>query len=117
MANFVTEFTSFPEETPTTPVGKSWQVYVDASSYRAGGGVGVYIVTKQGEEYNYAVKLTFKATNNDAGYEALLAGMTVARLLGVDEVEIRAKSQVVVSQVLGQFTLKGKKLKKYLQIV
>ncbi|KAF5463927.1 hypothetical protein F2P56_014050 [Juglans regia] len=68
-----------------------------------------------GEEHNYAIKLGFKTTNNKAEYEALLARMIVARSLGATEVEVRANSQVVVSQVTGQFAIKGEKLKKYLQ--
>ncbi|XP_041004056.1 uncharacterized protein LOC121249413 [Juglans microcarpa x Juglans regia] len=43
--------------------------------------------------------------------------MTVARLLGTEEIEVRANSQVVVSQVLGQFPMKGERLKKYLQLI
>ncbi|XP_040999461.1 uncharacterized protein LOC121245376 [Juglans microcarpa x Juglans regia] len=43
--------------------------------------------------------------------------MSVGQLLRAEEIEVRAGSQVVVSQVLGQFTMKGEKLKKYLQII
>ncbi|XP_041025415.1 14.7 kDa ribonuclease H-like protein [Juglans microcarpa x Juglans regia] len=81
------------------------------------GGVGVHIVTESGEELNYEIKLSFKDTNNEAEYEALLEGLTVARSLGATEVEKRADSQVVVSQVTGRFATKGEKLKKYLQQV
>lgn len=34
----------------------------------------MHIITKQGEEYNYAINLTFKATNKEAKYEELLVG-------------------------------------------
>lgn len=50
----------------------------------------MHIITEQGKEHNYVVRLAFKATNNEAECEGLLAGMTIARLLGPDEVEVRA---------------------------
>ncbi|XP_040990483.1 uncharacterized protein LOC121237698 [Juglans microcarpa x Juglans regia] len=115
--DFGAEFTNFSKEVLNTPQGKPWQVYVDYSSYWAGRGVEVHIVTKQGEEHDYVVKLAFKTTNNEAEYEVLLAGMTVARLLGDEDIEVRADSQVVVSQVLGEFATKGERLKKYLQLI
>lgn len=59
----------------------------------------------------------YKATNNEVEYEALLVGMAVARLLGVEELDVRSGFQVVVSQVLGQFVAKGDRLKKYIQLI
>lgn len=52
--------------------------------------------------------------NNEAKYEALLSGLTVARTLGATKVKVRANSQVVVNQVWGEFAVKSDKLKKYL---
>lgn len=87
--DFIAKFTSFSEETPITPLGKLWQVYVDGLSCRAGRSVGVHIVTEQEEELNYAAKPTLRATDNEAEYKVLLARVTVARLLGAEEVEVR----------------------------
>lgn len=77
----------------------------------------MHIVTEIGKEHDYAIKLAFKMTNNESEYEALLVGMSMARLLGATEVEMKENSQVVVSQVLGEFSKKGEKLKKYLEQV
>lgn len=38
----------------------------------------------------------------------------IGKVLGVTEVKVKANVQVVVNQVLGEYTTKGKKLKKYL---
>lgn len=35
LANFIAEFTEFPEEFENVSMGKAWQVFVDNSSYRA----------------------------------------------------------------------------------
>lgn len=45
LADFMVEFTGFPEEVSPTPQGKSWQVYVNGSPCHASRGVGVHIVT------------------------------------------------------------------------
>lgn len=56
----------------------------------------MHIITESGGEHNYAIKLMFKTTNNEAKYEALLVGMLVARALGATEIKVKADSQVVV---------------------
>ncbi|XP_042944673.1 uncharacterized protein K02A2.6-like [Carya illinoinensis] len=60
------------------------------------------------------VTLTFKMMNNEAKYEALIAGLSVATQIGATEVDARSDSQVVVNQVLGVYAAKVKKLKKHL---
>ncbi|KAF5468681.1 hypothetical protein F2P56_012818 [Juglans regia] len=100
-----------------TSWGKQWQVYVDGSSCRIGGGAGLHIVTDSGERFDYALKLRFKVTNNEEEYEPLLLGLTLARSLSATEVEVKADSQIVVGQVTGQFLTKGENLKRYLQRV
>lgn len=62
-------------------------------------------------------RLAFRAINNEAEYEELLARMVVARLLGAKEVDVKDDFQVIVNQVLGQFATKGDGLKKYLQLI
>jgi ribonuclease HI len=42
-----------------------------------------------------------RATNNQAEYEALLAGLEAADRFGFDELEIRGDSQLIVKQVKG----------------
>jgi len=42
-----------------------------------------------------------RATNNQAEYEALLAGLQAADQFGFDEVEVRGDSQLIVKQVKG----------------
>lgn len=44
------------------------------------------IITEDGEEHNYTIKLAFKTTNNEAEYEALLAGLEVTNLMGASEI-------------------------------
>lgn len=77
----------------------------------------MHIISNEGREHNYAIQLDLKTTNNEVEYEALLAGLTLAKSLGVEEIEARADFQVVVNQVRGEFNAKSEKLRKYLQVV
>ena len=62
-------------------------------------------------------RLGFRASNNEAKYEALLAGLRT--VLGIDarDVEIYLDSRLVVSQVQGNFEAWDSRMKEYLQVV
>lgn len=49
----------------------------------------------------YALVLNFKATNNEAEYEALITGLRLAKSLGVASPYVYCDSQLVVNQVKG----------------
>ena len=52
-----------------------------------------------------------KATNNEAEYLALIAGLEAARRLGVPEVIVRADSLLLVNQLNGAWRLKAPHLR------
>jgi ribonuclease HI len=92
-------------------------VHVDGSSANQRSGVGVTITNPEGERLQYAIKLDFVTTNNEAEYEAILAGLSIAWQMGALNVEVRSDSQVVVGHVQGQFEAQGDKMMKYLDKV
>ena len=47
---------------------------------------------------DYAIRIGFKVTNNEAKYEALLARLRVATELGVEFLDTFSDSQLVVNQ-------------------
>jgi ribonuclease HI len=61
---------------------------VDGSSVKFRSGVGVVLVTLDKEEISMALKLDFPTTNNEAGYEAVIAGLNLAEHLGAKKLEI-----------------------------
>lgn len=65
----------------------------------------------------YVIRIGFKATNNKAEYEALLAGLRVATELGVDSLDIFNDSQLVVNQVQGDYLAKDTRMVAYLDEV
>jgi ribonuclease HI len=115
LADFVAEFTSIPEETP--PKGDLWIVYVDGLATKKNGGAGIVIDTPSGERLYNSLRLEFQVTNNEAEYEVVVAGLRIVQEMGVENVELRSDSQVIVGHIQGEFEAKGEKMKLYLSRV
>ncbi|KAM2530053.1 hypothetical protein PS1_027958 [Malus domestica] len=62
----------------------------------------------------YALRFKFKASNNKAEYEALLAGLHLAKHLKVKRIDIFSDSQLVVNQVTNNFDAKDSSMAAYL---
>ena len=120
-ADFVAEFTEPREEVCRMMMkeqGKKyhWKLHVDGSSNTHGSGAGIVILTPEGDAIECAMRFDFKATNNQAEYETLLAGLRVCVALGADEIEIFSDSQVVVNQVLDEYQARDGCMMAYLEI-
>ena len=63
------------------------------------------------------VRLDFPATNNEAEYKALVAGLDLAKAAGATSVVIYCDSQVITNQVNGDYECKGERMKRYLDQV
>ena len=74
-------------------------IYVDGSSTRKNGGAGVLLITPSREELSSSLRLGFKTTNNEAEYEAVIAGLGMALELGTESMEIQSNSQVIVGHI------------------
>ncbi|KAM1319374.1 hypothetical protein ACFX2H_004381 [Malus domestica] len=62
----------------------------------------------------YVIRFKFKALNNEAEYEALLAGLCLAKHLGVKRIDIFTNSQLVVNQLTNNFDTKDNSIAAYL---
>jgi hypothetical protein len=87
LADFLLEINNTPES-EELPKKETWVVYVDGSSANRKSGVSVALASPDGEKFQYAIKLDFVTTNNEAEYEAVLAGLSIAREMGAKNVEI-----------------------------
>lgn len=97
--------------------GPTLVAYVDGSSTNQRSGVGVTLTSPEGQKFKYAIKFDFATTNNEAEYEAVLAGLSIAQDIEVANVEIRSDSQVVVGQINEGFTTQGDMMVNYLEKV
>ncbi|GAV72988.1 RVT_1 domain-containing protein/NMT domain-containing protein/NMT_C domain-containing protein/Lycopene_cycl domain-containing protein, partial [Cephalotus follicularis] len=69
------------EENPSESEREVWKLSVHGSSCLTGSGAWVLLVNPSGWTLEYALRFGFKATNNEAEWEALIAGLTIARHL------------------------------------
>nr|GEX38223.1 reverse transcriptase domain-containing protein [Tanacetum cinerariifolium] len=94
-----------------------WTLFTDGSSCVDGSGAGLILISPEGVEFTYALRFQFTASNNEAEYEALIAGLRIATRMGVRDVHVRVDSKLVVNQVLGTYVAKEDNMVKYLEIV
>ncbi|GJV51869.1 reverse transcriptase domain-containing protein, partial [Tanacetum coccineum] len=73
--------TNSMEETEK-PSSEPWTLFTDGSSCVDGSGAGLILTNPEGAEFTYAMRFRFEATNNEAEYEALIAGSGIARKNG-----------------------------------
>ena len=92
-------------------------MFVDSASSTSGARVGIVVITLEGIKLEHSFRLGFKASNNEAEYEALFAGLRVVSDLGANEVEIYSDSRLVVNQVQGSFKAVDPWMMEYLQLV
>ena len=60
---------------------RPWKVHVDGASSAKGAGAEIVITTPEGILLEHSFRLGFNASNNEAEYEAFLAGLrAVSRL-------------------------------------
>ena len=74
-------------------------VNIDGSSTKDSAGIGVVLKSPEGDTIKQAVRLQYPTTNNEAEYEALLAGLKMEKALGATELDALSDSQLVVGQV------------------
>lgn len=71
-------------------------MYVDGSSTSTRSGAGIVLIKLTRQVFNSVVRFNFMATNNEAEYEALVAGLHLAMTLGVRRLLIYSDSQLIV---------------------
>lgn len=74
-------------------------------------GIGVVMTDAQGEVVAEIAEYIGEATNNQAEYRALIAGLTRARELAATVVDIRMDSELVVRQLKGEYKVKNENMK------
>ncbi|GJU81704.1 reverse transcriptase domain-containing protein [Tanacetum coccineum] len=60
-----------------------WILFTDGSSFIDGSVAGLMLTNPEGMEFTYALRFRFKATNNEAVYEALIVGFRITEQMGV----------------------------------
>ncbi|XP_057756163.1 uncharacterized protein LOC130975374 [Arachis stenosperma] len=113
MVDFLVEVTGDPGE----DMGTRWKLHVDGASNQTYGGAGIILESPIGVVYEQSVRFEFPISNNQAEYEALIGGLTLAAEVGARRLEVCSDSQVVTSQVNGSYQAKDPLLQKHLEKV
>ena len=119
LMDFVMEFTSAKptESTQTTTNLPIWRLSVDEVANAQGSGAGLILTSLEGIDIEYALRFIFQASNNEAEYEAVIAGLNLAYSMEVYQQEVCSDSQLVVRQIEDTYEAKGKKMILYLKKV
>ncbi|GJZ98863.1 reverse transcriptase domain-containing protein [Tanacetum coccineum] len=96
-----------------TPGPGAWRLYTDGASNNEGSRAGLILIAPDDVEYSYALRLNFSNSNNDAEYEALMAGLRIAKEMQVRDIHAFVDSKLVASQMEGSYEAKGERMKKY----
>ncbi|XP_072084385.1 uncharacterized protein [Arachis hypogaea] len=108
MADFIAEMT------PGNSTPESWKLHVDGSSNVTSGGAEVILESQNGVVIEQSVQYEFPVSNNQAEYKALLAGLALTREVGAKVLEVNTDSQVVSSQINGDYQTRDPLLQQYL---
>ena len=65
----------------------------------------------------YTLRFGFQASNNEAEYEAVIAGHNLAHSMEADQLEVCNDSQLVVKQIEDSYESRGEKMILYLKNV
>ncbi|XP_010661216.1 uncharacterized protein LOC100252257 [Vitis vinifera] len=94
-----------------------WRLYFDGAANQLGFGIGILLISPQGDHIPRSVRLAFfdhhQLTNNIVEYEACITGLETALDLGIRQLEIHGDSNLVIQQTQGIWRTRDEKLKPY----
>ena len=109
LADFIDEFSHKPDKrleedpSPSTAQVPKWGLYVDGSSNDGGSGASLILVSPKGHRIHCVLRFKFKASNNEVEYEALIAGLELAKKMKVEYLDIFSDSQLAVCQINDEY--------------
>ena len=71
----------------------------------------------EGDKIQCIIQLDFPTTNNEAEYEALVAGLDLTKAACAENMVVHCDSHVVTSQINGGYECKSERMKRYLEEV
>ena len=123
LADFVAEFTPVPgQEIPNVPTCDQeliedtnwWKLYLDEASNAKGAGIGIVIITLDGSVIEQSIQPDFKASKNEVEYEAVLAGLNSAKVLGARNLLLHCDSLLVTNQINREYMARDECMAAYL---
>ncbi|KAL5547542.1 hypothetical protein UlMin_002773 [Ulmus minor] len=107
------EIPGVPHEIATIDGEQEWQLMFDGSATTGKGGIGIVLISPESKTHTKACKLMYGCSNNEAEYEALIAGLEFAASKGAKSLIVKGDSRLVIQQLKGEFAVKELALTKY----
>ncbi|KAL6334658.1 hypothetical protein AAG906_019522 [Vitis piasezkii] len=80
-------------------------------------GVSLILQSPTGELIEQDIRLSFFASNNEAEYETVLAGLDLALILATTKLEIRSDSQIIVEHIQREYKANDECMARYIAIM
>ena len=103
----------FPDEHLGLIEVQTWTMYFDGAVNNRGAGIGVILISPEGETIPMAKRLEFEVTNNQAEYEACIFGLEALRSAGAGEITVYGDSILVVKQISNEWEVRENRLRPY----
>nr|AAX95475.1 Integrase core domain, putative [Oryza sativa Japonica Group]AAX95813.1 retrotransposon protein, putative, unclassified [Oryza sativa Japonica Group]ABA93060.1 retrotransposon protein, putative, unclassified [Oryza sativa Japonica Group] len=114
LADFVADWTMPENKSDSQTDSETWTMAFDGALNSQGPGAGSILTSPSGDQFKHEIHLNFRATNNTAEYEGLLAGIRAAAALGVKRLIVKGDSELVANQVHKDYKCSSPELSKYL---
>ncbi len=97
----------------------SWTVFTDGASRGNPGpsSIGAVVYDADGKEVHTVSRRLGRATNNEAEYQAVIAGLEAALGLGGGSVDLRMDSQLIVRQPEFRYRVRNARLRPFFERV
>ena len=113
-SNSSTKPTETTQLAPNLPI---WRLSVDRVANSIGSGVDLILTSLDGIDVEYALRFGFQASNNEAEYEVVIAGLNLAHCMEANHLDVCSDSQLVVKQIEDSYEAMGEKMILYLKKV
>nr|XP_043639225.1 uncharacterized protein LOC122610294 [Erigeron canadensis] len=115
LADFLAEVDGEEKDASKEEESPPWTLFTDGASSAGRSRAGLILIDPDKNEYTYALRFDFLASNNEAEYEALLAGLKIARKMKEENIHTYVDSQLVANQIKGAFEANQKTMQLYLE--
>ncbi|XP_047331527.1 uncharacterized protein LOC124935113 [Impatiens glandulifera] len=103
----------FPDDEIMNVQSEAWKLMFDGALGKQGYDIGILLIDPAGTYNPTSVKLSYSVTNNEAEYEACIAGIKLASEKRINRFEVIGDSNLVISQANGDCQVKDDNLKPY----
>ena len=107
----------FVNDLQRTPEEDQWTLYVNGSSNPKGAGVNIVLEGPNDILIKKSLHFAFRTSNNQAEYEAIFAGLSLAREVSVKMLTCKTDSKLAMGHLNDEFQIKVPTLLQYYHLV